>query len=82
MGPTSQRRNGSNVFRWFERQGTYTRCEVLDLPAGGYELRVVHPDGTELVEHFERADDVADRQRAIEADLKSTGWTGPHGWVL
>jgi len=70
------------VFWWFERRGTYTRYEVLELPQGGYELRVIDADGGERVERFQYADDLASRQCALEAELKSAGWTGPHGWVL
>jgi hypothetical protein len=70
------------VFWWFERRGTYTRYEVLELPEGGYELRVVAADGRETIDRFQFADDLARRQREIEAELRSQGWTGPHGWVF
>jgi hypothetical protein len=70
------------VFWWFEREGVYTRYEVLELPGGGYELRIIEANGNEHVEHFQYADDLAKRQRALEAELKSQGWTGPHGWIL
>ena len=70
------------MFWWFERKGTYTRYEILDLPGGGYELRVIEPDGREQVERFQYADDLAKRQRVVEAELRAQGWTGPHGWVL
>jgi hypothetical protein len=70
------------VFWWFERNGTYTRCEVLDLPTGGFELRVVDPDGQEEIEHFADAATLARRQQAVEEQLAADGWTGPHGWLL
>jgi hypothetical protein len=70
------------VFWWFERAGVYTRYEILELGDGSYELRVFDPDGTEHVERFKNTDDLASRQRALEAQLRADGWTGPHGWVL
>ena len=70
------------MFWWFERHGVYVRCEVLDLPGGGYELRIVDPDGTEHAEHFSDSTDLAKRQRTVERDLTAQGWSGPHGWNL
>lgn len=70
------------MFWWFERRGALTRCEVLDLPTGGFELRVVHPNGTEQVEHFAEATDLAKRQQEVHSALASAGWSGPHGWVI
>jgi hypothetical protein len=70
------------MFFWFERAGAYARYEVLQLPNGGFELRVVEADGTEHVEGFKSADEVARRQRSLEATLRENGWSGPHGWVL
>ena len=58
------------------------RCEVLHLSNGDYELRVVDPDGTESVERFSDPNELARRQQAVVDELKETGWTGPHGWVL
>jgi hypothetical protein len=55
---------------------------VLDLPAGGFELRVVEPDGLEKIEHFADATTLARRQQAVEERLAADGWTGPHGWLL
>ena len=59
------------MFWWFERGGRYLRCEAQQMTAGGYELRIVSPDGTEQVEHFDVIDEIT-----------RDGWTGPHGWVL
>jgi hypothetical protein len=70
------------VFWWFEKSGQYTRCEILQIAAGGYELRVIEPSGAEHVEHFDSEVDLAARQTAVEAQLRTTGWSGPHGWVL
>lgn len=70
------------MFWWFERNGTYTRYEVLELTPGQFEFRVIDPDGGEEVEHFSSHIDLADRQRLLERRLADEGWTGPHGWVI
>ena len=70
------------MFWWFERQGHYLRCEVLQLSTGGYELRVVNPDGSEHVEHFVDTSDLTKRQYDVLDEIVRAGWTGPHGWVL
>jgi len=70
------------VFWWFERNGTYLRCEALNSPAGGFELRMCDPDGTERIEHFPDSAELTQRQRAVEDELAADGWSGPHGWNL
>lgn len=70
------------MFWWFERRGEFLRYEARDLPAGGFELRVINPDGTEHVENFSDSGDLTKRQITFEHDLASDGWTGPHGWNL
>ena len=70
------------MFWWFERGGAYMRCEVLRLAAQKYELRVLDPDGTESVEAFDEATDLAKRQQEMLAGLSASGWSGPHGRVL
>ena len=70
------------MFWWFERRGEFLRYEARDLPAGGFELRVINPDGTEHVENFSDSGDLARRQVTFEHDLATEGWTGPHGWNL
>lgn len=70
------------MFWWYERGGTFTRCEVLQLPTGDFEIRVVYPDGGEQVERFASADELAARQTALENSLRADGWSGRHGWVL
>ena len=39
-------------------------------------------DGSERVEQFDGASELAQRQTALEEDLRQAGWSGPHGWVL
>ena len=70
------------MFWWFERGGTYTRCEVVQLAAGTYELRITDPDGVEGVEAFSDAAVLARRQQDVIENLTARGWSGPHGWVL
>jgi len=70
------------VFWWFERNGSYTRYEVLELSPGQFEFRVIDPEGGEQIEHFSNHSDLADRQRTLERTLADEGWTGPHGWVI
>jgi hypothetical protein len=70
------------MFWWFERQGQHLRVEVLQLAPDKYELRTIHADGTERVETFTNATDLAKRQRELQGGLSSEGWTGPHGWVM
>lgn len=70
------------MFWWFERHGAYTRLEVLEVAPGEFELRLIAPDGSEQVERFTDANQLAARQRSVEAELKTRGWTGPHGWIM
>ena len=52
------------------------------MATGGYELRIVNPDGSERVEHFSHSSDLTKRQHDVIDEITSEGWTGPHGWVL
>jgi hypothetical protein len=52
------------------------------VPTGGFELRIVEPDGTELVERFSDSSDLEKRQNAVINEVTSNGWSGPHGWNL
>ena len=70
------------MFWWFQRGGQFLRYETRETSAGAYELRIIRPDGSELVENFNDSSDLTRRQRAFERDLASDGWTGPHGWNL
>ena len=70
------------MFWWFERNGSFMRCETRDLPDDGYLLVVTNADGTDRVERFADSSDLTKRQRDLERDLVSEGWSGPHGWNL
>lgn len=70
------------MFWWFERNGVFLRCEVVDSPGGGYDLRISDPNGIERVEHFPDSSGLARRQQTVERELAAEGWTGPHGWNL
>ena len=62
---------------WFyERQGTFIRCETGTQPSGsGFELVVIQPDGSERVEHFDDSATLARRQAELENTLTHDGWT-------
>jgi hypothetical protein len=70
------------VFWWFERKGQFLQCEILPVPTGGFELRLIEPDGTELVERFNDSSDLEKRQHAVIDEVRNAGWNGPHGWNL
>ena len=67
---------------WFERDGAQTMVEVLNLPAGDYELRILEADGVERVEHFDNAADLARRQQAVHDSLIAQGWSRSGDWLL
>jgi len=67
---------------WFERNGAYFTVEVLCLPNGEYELRFLSPDGTERIERFQTARDLAERQHRIDSALQARGWARAHEWTL
>jgi hypothetical protein len=70
------------MFWWFERGGRYLQCEAEEVRTGGYDLRIINPDGSEQVEHFADSNDLTKRQHAFIDEITRLGWTGPHGWVL
>ena len=70
------------MFWWFERKGQFLQCEVLPVATSGFELRIIEPDGTELVERFSDSSALEKRQDAVMAEVKNAGWNGPHGWNL
>ena len=70
------------MFWWFEREGEHLRVEVLQLSEDKYELNVTDADGTERLETFTNAGDLAKRQKQLQDGLSSQGWSGPHGWVM
>jgi len=69
---------------WFyERHGTYIRCETRDaLDGDGFDLLIVNPDGTERVEHFEDSGKLTRRQQELESLLTVDGWAGPFGRTI
>ena len=70
------------MFWWFERGGHYLRCEAVPAAAGGFELRVVNPDGTERVQQCSDSAALSEQQRHLINEITSDGWNGPHGWNL
>jgi len=69
---------------WFyERQGSFIRCETRTAAGGtGFELVVIQPDGSERVEHFDDSATLAKRQAEIENTLTHDGWSGPFGRTI
>jgi hypothetical protein len=68
---------------WFyERHGTYIRCETRETPDGAFELVQTNPDGTEVVERFEDSGSLTRRQQQLESNLTTDGWTGPFGRTI
>jgi hypothetical protein len=67
---------------FFERHGTYIRCETRDVNEGGYELLVINPDGVENIERFEDSASLTRRQRELDSHLADDGWMGPFGRTI
>ena len=69
---------------WFyERQGTFIRCETRDVSRGtGYELLIIQPDGSESVEKFADSAALERRQQELQMSLVNTGWQGPFGRTI
>ena len=68
---------------WFyERHGTYIRCETREAADRGFELVIINPDGTEKVERFEDSASLTRRQQQLESSLTGDGWTGPFGRTI
>jgi len=49
---------------------------------GKFEMRVIQADGTEVVETFSDARDLAKRQDEVQRAVSQDGWDGPHGWLM
>jgi len=67
---------------WFEREGRHMRVEVLHLPAGGFELRILDQNGAEYIEQFPDASDLAKRQQGVQVALIAQGWKRSGEWLL
>jgi hypothetical protein len=70
------------MFWWFERKGELLRVEVLQVSDQLFELRIIGADGTETLETFTNAQDLAKRQEEVIAKISKDGWSGPHGWII
>jgi len=70
------------MFWWFERKGELLRVEVLQVSEQLFELRTIAADGTETLETFTNAQDLAKRQEEVIAKIAKDGWSGPHGWII
>jgi hypothetical protein len=68
---------------WFyERHGTFIRCETRESSEGALELLIVQPDGNEVVERFTDSRDLTRRQHELQNTLSHDGWTGPFGRTI
>ncbi len=67
------------MFWWFERRGELLRLEVLELSSHAFELRLIRDDGSESVETFADARQLARRQSQLQEQVAKDGWTGPRG---
>ena len=67
------------MFWWFERRGELLRLEVLQLSAQAFELRVIRDDGSESIETFADARQLARRQSQLQHEVTKDGWMGPRG---
>lgn len=69
---------------WFyERQGTFIRCETRDAaPGTGFELIIIQPDGREIVERFDDSASLERRQQELQTNLSHDGWQGPFGRTI
>lgn len=68
---------------FFERAGTFIRCETRDVAdrPGCYELVITDGSG-ERVERFEDSESLARRQEDLQFALGGAGWQGPFGRFL
>jgi hypothetical protein len=66
---------------WFyERGDERLRCEIrLAIDREGYELVVVHPDGTERTEQFIDFVQVLRREHELDRAWKAQGWREVRG---
>jgi len=68
---------------FYEREGAFLRCEARTAENGpGFELVIQQPDGSEKIEYFDDSAALTLRQKALEAELESDGWTGPFGRTI
>lgn len=63
---------------FFTQAGSFIRCETRDGPEGTWELLILQPDGTEVVERFADSTALAQRQEELTTMLIRAGWFGPH----
>ena len=60
---------------FFHRAGHYVRVESRVV----HELEITAPDGVAAVERFSAGEAMAERERALQEELRQEGWDGPHG---
>jgi hypothetical protein len=70
------------MFWWFERGGELLRLEVLQLTTDSFELRVIQDDGSETIENFSNASELAKRHVQVQDQVAKEGWIGPRGPLM
>ena len=60
---------------FYHRARAYFRVESRVI----YELATTGPNGVTRMEQFPSAEAMAERERALHAELRRRGWDGPHG---
>ena len=61
---------------FFERHGTYIRCETRDVVEGGYELLLINPDGSGNWTHTSRMMGGLDRSAAPSSVFRTPATIG------
>jgi hypothetical protein len=71
------------VIWFYERRGTYVRCETREGTDGAAPLElVILKDGVEVIERFADSRLMLQRQHEFEQALQNDGWQGPFGRVI
>jgi hypothetical protein len=70
------------MFTWFRRGDEFLRYEAREVSANQYQLTILRPDGSEIIEQFSDGQALTNRQLTLQRELEDAGWTGPHGWNL
>lgn len=67
------------MFYFFQRGGTFVRCEIDGDDTNGYRITITEPEGAEYTETHESSEAAHARWLEIQERYRSEGWWGPHG---
>ena len=64
---------------WFFERDTARLLYEIRRQADGddFELVLTFPDGTQAVEKYQNPDQLVERSRDLQADLRAQGWAAP-----